>query len=113
MVGILGRIWEFSEPLTTISWNAPRPMAEDKIADIKAALENDIANESNPPDDPYFGGKKMALFARLSLIADEIGETELAQQVLDSSIKCSSRLQTSFDISFRQEIGQRNILRVG
>ena len=86
MVGILGRIWEFSEPLTTISWNAPRPMAEDKIADIKAALENDIANESNPPDDPYFGGKKMALFARLSLIADEIGETELAQQVIDSSI---------------------------
>jgi len=83
MVGILGRIWEFSEPLTTISWNAPRPMAEDKIADIKAALENDIANESNPPDDPYFGGKKMALFARLSLIADEIGETELAQQARD------------------------------
>ena len=30
-----------------------------------------------------FGGKKMALFARLSLIADEIGETGLAQQARD------------------------------
>jgi len=79
MVGILGN-WEFAEPLTTISWNAPRPIAEDKLDEIRVALESDIANESNPPDDPYFGGKKMALFARLSLIADEIGETELAEQ---------------------------------
>ena len=50
-------------------------IGQDKIADIKAALEYDIPNEQVPGDDPYFGGKKMALFARLSLIADQIGKT--------------------------------------
>ena len=83
MVGITGDVWEFEEPLTTMQWDAPRPIPDDKIPDIKAALEADIINEQDPPDDPYFGGKKMALFARLSLIADSIGETSLAQQARD------------------------------
>ena len=52
-----------------------RSVPDDKVADIRAALQNDIPNEQVPGDDPYFGGKKMALFARLSLIADEIGES--------------------------------------
>ena len=91
--------WQFREPLTAISWDAPRTVAADKVADLRAALQQDIPGEQLPgvsagadwstpqqyssvigQDDPYFGGKKMALFARLSLIADEIGETGLAQQ---------------------------------
>ena len=83
MVGISGNVWEFEEPLTTITWGAPRSVPDDKVADIRAALQNDIPNEQVPGDDPYFGGKKMALFARLSLIADEIGETGLAQEARD------------------------------
>ena len=80
MKSIEGEVWEFTEDLTTISWDSVSPIAEDKIEDIRAALAHDIANEPLPPDDPYFGGKKMAVFARLSLIADQIGETDLAQQ---------------------------------
>ena len=48
---------------------------------IKTSLEYDIFNEPLPGDDPYFGGKKMAVFARLSLIAEQIGE--LAKQARD------------------------------
>ena len=77
MVGITGDLWEFSEDLTPISWDSAGSIAPDKIADIKAALEYDISNEQLPGDDPYFGGKKMALFARLSLIADQIGKDRL------------------------------------
>ena len=40
----------------------------------------DVVKAHNPGDDPYFGGKKMAVLARLSLIADELGETEIAEQ---------------------------------
>ena len=80
MVAVTGDVWEFQEELTTIKWGSPRAVPDDKVADIRAALEHDIPNEQVPGDDPYFGGKKMALFARLSLIADEIGESGLAQQ---------------------------------
>ena len=80
LVGVTGEVWEFQEPLTTISWGAPRAVPQDKVADIRAALQHDIPNEPLPGDDPYFGGKKMALFARLALIADQIGETDLARQ---------------------------------
>ena len=71
---------DFNEPLTNITWNSWSPVPDDKVEELKAALEYDIANEPLPVDDPYFGGKKMAVFARLSLIADQIGETEMAQQ---------------------------------
>ena len=83
MVGISGNVWEFEEPLSTIEWEAPRNIPEDKVEMLRLSLQEDITNEQDPVDDPYFGGKKMALFARLSLIADEIGETDLAQQARD------------------------------
>ena len=76
--------WQFTEPLTTITWDSVSPVSsEGDVQVIKSALEYDIANEPLPGDDPYFGGKKMAVFARLSLIAEQIGELELAQQARD------------------------------
>ena len=83
LVAVTGQVWQFQEELTSITWGAPRTVPDDKVADIRAALQQDIPNEQLPGDDPYFGGKKMALFARLSLIADEIGESGLAQQARD------------------------------
>ena len=83
MVGISGNVWEFEEPVSTIEWEAPRNIPDDKVEMLRLSLQEDITNEQDPVDDPYFGGKKMALFARLSLIADEIGETDLAQQARD------------------------------
>ena len=83
MVGIKGNVWNFNEPLTTISWGASNSVPADKISDIKASLQQDIEATGCCGDDPYFGGKEMAVFARLSLIADELGETELAQRARD------------------------------
>ena len=80
MVGVTGDIWEFQENLTPITWSAPRAVPEENIEDIRAALAEDVVKAHNPGDDPYFGGKKMAVLARLSLIADELGETEIAEQ---------------------------------
>ena len=76
--------WKFTEPLTTIAWDSVSPVSsEGDVQEIRSALEYDIANEPLPGDDPYFGGKKMAVFARLSLIAEQIGDMELAQQARD------------------------------
>ena len=76
--------WQFSEPLTSIAWDSVSPVSsEADVEAIRSALEYDIANEPLPGDDPYFGGKKMAVFARLSLIAEQIGELGLAQQARD------------------------------
>ena len=83
MVGIKGNSWTFNEPLTTITWGATKSIPADKVDDIKAALQQDVEATRLPSDDPYFGGKQMAVFARLSLIADEIGETVLAQRARD------------------------------
>ena len=76
--------WQFMEPLTTIGWDSVSPVSsEGDVEMIKTSLEYDIVNEPLPGDDPYFGGKKMAVFARLSLIAEQIGEMELAKQARD------------------------------
>ena len=83
MVGIKGHVWTFNEPLTTITWRAPNGNQTDKIADIRTALQEDVANTGCCKDDPYYGGKEMAKLARLALIADEIGEIELAQKARD------------------------------
>ena len=66
MVGIKGNVWNFNEPLTTISWGAPRSVPADKIGEIKRALAEDIYGTGIWKDDPYFGGKQIAVFARLS-----------------------------------------------
>ena len=83
MVGIKGSSWTFNEPLTTISWGTTKSIPADKVGDIRSALHEDVEATRLPADDPYFGGKHMAVFARLSLIADEIGEKELAQKARD------------------------------
>jgi len=80
MVGVIGDVWIFIEELTNIEWEAPRTVPTKKKVDIRDALQNDITNSACCNDDPYFGGKQMAVLARLALIADEIGETTLAEK---------------------------------
>merc|ERR1711892_948890 len=80
MVTAFGDVWTFLEPLTTLTWNAASPVPEYAIEDIKVALAEDIANTPCCAGDPYFGGKEMAVYARLALIAEELGEEELSAQ---------------------------------
>ena len=44
MVGISGNIWEFEEPLSTIKWEAPRNIPEDKVEMLRLSLQEDITN---------------------------------------------------------------------
>ena len=83
MVAYSGDTWTFLEPLTTLAFNSPRPLPAGKDVAILAALAEDIASTACCSDDPYFGGKQMAVFARLALIAEELGEEELAKQARD------------------------------
>jgi endo-1,3(4)-beta-glucanase len=77
MVGVVGSTWTLSEPLPTIAWSAPRPVAADKVEAVKAALAADAA-EVPVAKDPYFFGKQIAKLGRLVLIADELGEAATA-----------------------------------
>ena len=83
MAAVFGEKWIFEEPLTTLTWNSPNGVPENDVEDIKAALAEDIANTPCCSDDPYFGGKQMAVYARLALIAEELGEDDLAAQARD------------------------------
>ena len=77
MIGVKGKTWILKEDLTDITWSAPREMDPNKINDVRNALKADI-EKTVVSTDTYFGGKQMAAIARLALIADELGETALA-----------------------------------
>ena len=64
MAGYTGNTWTLNTPLTTITWGAPRPLPAGKDDAVRAALAGDIANVGCCGDDPYFGGKQMAVLAR-------------------------------------------------
>ena len=64
MAGYTGSTWVFNTPLTTITWGSPRPLPAGKDDAVRASLAGDIAGASCCGDDPYFGGKQMAVLAR-------------------------------------------------
>ncbi len=72
--------WNLRIPLSTITWNAPRPIDPARLAAVQAALTADASYDpgAGANSDPYFGGKHLAKLARLSLIADEVGDTASA-----------------------------------
>ena len=70
MAGYTGNTWTFDIPLTTITWGAPRSLPEGKGDAVRASLAGDIAGVSCCGDDPYFGGKQMAVLARLYQFKD-------------------------------------------
>ena len=78
MVGVVGETWSLTEKLSSIAWNAPRSIPADKKEIIRNALKGDI-HQRVTAKDTYFSGKQMSLIGRLALIADELGETGLAQ----------------------------------
>merc|ERR1712117_1007868 len=83
MTGIVGDSWLMSEPLTNIDWFSPNGIDPSRAESILAALNEDVLGNDVVAGDPYFGGKQMAKLARLSLIAEEMGEDGLAQQFRD------------------------------
>jgi hypothetical protein len=95
--GVAGSSWTMAEALTTIGFTAPSGRLEnapvDMVSALLGALEEDMKGEMVPDTfvphqmdasgvlvdpkwlDPYGFGKAVARAARLSLVADELGNT--------------------------------------
>lgn len=79
MVGVVGDRWEMVEPLPTIGFRAPSGIAPERLEAVRSALQEDI-NLGVSSQDSYRAGKQVALLGRHAIIADELGETALAEQ---------------------------------
>ncbi|MBK7861462.1 MAG: hypothetical protein IPJ65_23175 [Archangiaceae bacterium] len=80
MPTVEGDRWSLTRALPQVRFAAPRPVAAEHLAEVRAALTADAAS-STQAEDPYFFGKQVARLARLALIADELGETAIAASV--------------------------------
>lgn len=80
MTGVLGEKWVLKETLTQIGFSAPREIDSNKKALIKSALERE-KNKRAGSFDTYWNGKELAAMGRLALIADELGEADLARHI--------------------------------
>jgi len=78
---VIGDVWTMQEKLVNdIGFYSRYVVPEANKAAIIAALNGD-QNSYPSPKDPYFGGKAVARLGRLAMIADEMGQTAIAQKV--------------------------------
>jgi len=83
MTLVEGDEWAMREPLSPITWDAPKAIPADKLPAIKQALAADAA-VLPVAGDPYFYGKQVARLGRLALIADQVGDAATATSVRNS-----------------------------
>eukprot|EP01136_Pigoraptor_vietnamica_P014022 Opistho-1_new@55694 len=100
-VGVVGNVWALKESLTSITWTAPRAVPDDKKQAVLDALSADVAGIVMTKTDTYFGGKEMSKYARLALVADELGSTSLAQTARQ---KVQDRLEQWFTAAMPDNI---------
>ncbi|KAJ0402374.1 hypothetical protein P43SY_004607 [Pythium insidiosum] len=82
MTPVVGDRWTLRETLPDVGFEARATLAPEQAAAIRVALQNDSMYKPEA-EDPYFFGKEIARQARLVLIADELGEREVRERVLD------------------------------
>ena len=80
MASLVGDTWTLAEPKIALAFHAPRPVAPSRRAMLRRALASD-AGLRRTSADTYFAGKQLAAMARLALIADELGEEDIAARV--------------------------------
>jgi len=81
MVANIGDTWVMREPLVTdIGFMSRYTVPSGNVAALRNRLILD-QNSIPAPTDPYFGGKAVARLGRLAVIADELGETAIAQKI--------------------------------
>jgi endoglucanase Acf2 len=83
MQAIAGSSWVMRIPLSNISWSANNKIDANKKEAILNALRDDQYLKATAPD-PYWFGLELARSARLALIADELGEEEIATNIRKS-----------------------------
>ena len=87
MVGVAGKQWVLRDNLVTLLWDAPRDVDSDKVESITAALLNDYQWTPEGIDDPYFFGVAISRLARLALIADDLGEKDIAAYIRNTMME--------------------------
>ena len=83
MFGVEGTVWTLRVPFTNIEWDAHRRIEDERLEDIREALKEDVEATLETDDIPYLDGQKMSAWARLVLIANQIGEPDLAKKARD------------------------------
>jgi endo-1,3(4)-beta-glucanase len=86
MTPTLGNLWTMREQLTDITWNARRAPDASKINMLNQALQADLGRYPGIPQDTYSFGKVAARYARLVLIADQLGNTQARDNFLNRLI---------------------------
>lgn len=82
MTPVTGASWTMQEALTTLTWNSRSSIDSSKLSSITSALAADLASYPAIPTDTYSFGKVAARYARLVLIADQIGNTNARDNLL-------------------------------
>ncbi|CEG47048.1 endo--beta [Plasmopara halstedii] len=83
MTAVVGSCWEMQEVLPAVHFQERNvSISPQQIEAIKFSLAND-SNYTPEADDPYFFGKEIARQARLVLIADQLDEHKLRDNILN------------------------------
>eukprot|EP00028_Trichosphaerium_sp_Am-I-7-wt_P011751 CAMPEP_0168539794 /NCGR_PEP_ID=MMETSP0405-20121227/22058_1 /TAXON_ID=498012 /ORGANISM="Trichosphaerium sp, Strain Am-I-7 wt" /LENGTH=503 /DNA_ID=CAMNT_0008569461 /DNA_START=222 /DNA_END=1733 /DNA_ORIENTATION=+ len=94
MTGVQGSTWTLKYSLPDVQWDAPRPIDPTRIEDIKTSLQDDQNWPIEPAVDVYAYGKTLSASARLALIADQVGEVTIRNNLVE-------RLKTAIEIWFK------------
>lgn len=82
MKGTVGNTWTLKHTLPSITWFTPNAVQSSCLSQLNQTLEYDVnALSVIVPGDFYYWGGSFARAARLALIADHIGRTDLVSKV--------------------------------
>jgi len=80
---VYGSTWQMRESLPDLDWYAARDPNPAYVASLRESLKTDAARLAADSTDPYWLGRELASIARLSLIAESIGENDTARRCRD------------------------------
>ncbi|KAH8893948.1 family 81 glycoside hydrolase [Thozetella sp. PMI_491] len=87
MYPALGNQWQMLYQLSSISWNPPRALDSSCSSPVLQGLEYEVAQldptQAPIPGDFYYWGGTLAAKARLALIAEHVGRSDLITPVVD------------------------------
>jgi endo-1,3(4)-beta-glucanase len=84
MKGVVGDSWILKHSLPNITWHATNAPQSSCLSQLNQSLQFDVdALTVMVPGDFYYWGGSVARAARLALIADQIGRTDLVDTVVN------------------------------
>jgi len=89
LIGYVGSHWSLTETVTDLNWFSRYPIDPAKVDEIKQAIAQESQNYVPYETDTYGNGKYVAALARLVLIAEQLNEMDLVEQLV---VQLKSRL---------------------